>query len=120
MLIMDSDGNRIVGKYYDKTVFPSTKEEKAYEKSLFNKTRRCDENTDIIMLDGLTCVYKANVDVYFYVMGSSHENELLLVNVLSCLYDSISIILKKDISRQSVLRDLDIVLLTFDEICDGG
>lgn len=29
------------------------------------------------MLDGLTIVYRSNVDLYFYVMGSSHENEVL-------------------------------------------
>ena len=28
------------------------------------------------MLDGLTCLYKSNVDLFFYVMGSSHENEV--------------------------------------------
>lgn len=28
------------------------------------------------MLDGLTCVYRSNVDLYFYVMGSSNENEV--------------------------------------------
>ena len=31
---------------------------------------------EIIMLDGLTCVYRSNVDLYFYVMGSSNENEV--------------------------------------------
>lgn len=121
MLILDNDGNRIVAKYYDKNVFPTTKEQKAYEKNLFNKThRRSDTNTDIIMLDGLTCVYKQNVDVYFYVMGSCNENELLLVNVLNCLFDSISMILKKDVVAVSVLNNLDIIMLAFDEICDGG
>ncbi len=28
------------------------------------------------MLDGLTVVYRSNVDLYFYIMGSSHENEV--------------------------------------------
>ena len=28
------------------------------------------------MLDGFTIVYRSNVDLYFYVMGSSHENEV--------------------------------------------
>ena len=28
------------------------------------------------MLDGLTCVYRSNVDLFFYVMGSSNENEV--------------------------------------------
>lgn len=121
MLILDSDGNRLLAKYYDKNVFPTTKEQKAYEKNLFNKThRRPDSVTDIIMLDGLTCVFKQNVDVYFYVMGSCNENELLLVNVLNCLFDSLNMILKKDVVSTSLMNNLDIVMLTFDEICDGG
>lgn len=74
MAILDNDGNRILAKYYDKNTFPTAKEQKAFEKNLFNKTHR--SNTEIIMLDGLTCVYRSNVDLYFYVMGSSHENEV--------------------------------------------
>lgn len=31
---------------------------------------------EIIMFEGLTCVYKSNVDLFFYVVGSSHENEV--------------------------------------------
>ena len=34
------------------------------------------------MLDGLTCVYRSNVDLYFYVMGSSNENEVHIVIVI--------------------------------------
>lgn len=118
MLILDSEGNRILAKYYDKNVFPTTKEQKAYEKNLFSKTRRSD--SEIIMLDGLTCVYKTSVDLYFYVMGSCNENELLLMSVLNCLFDSINMILKKDVASTNLLNNLDIVMLAFDEICDGG
>ena len=28
------------------------------------------------MFEGLTCVYKSNVDLFFYVIGSSNENEV--------------------------------------------
>lgn len=73
--ILDNDGNRILAKYYDKNVFPTSKEQKAFEKNLFNKTHRA--NAEIIMLDGLTCIYKSNVDLFFYVMGSSQENEVI-------------------------------------------
>ncbi|GAB0100246.1 Coatomer subunit zeta [Sergentomyia squamirostris] len=118
MCILDNDGNRILAKYYDKNVFPTVKEQKAYEKNLFNKTHRA--NAEIIMLDGLTCVYKSNVDLFFYVMGSTHENELILMSVLNCLFDSVSMILKKNVEKRTVLENLDIVMLAFDEICDGG
>ncbi|CAG9864298.1 unnamed protein product [Phyllotreta striolata] len=116
--ILDNDGNRILAKYYDKNVFPTAKEQKTFEKNLFNKTHRA--NAEIIMLDGLTCVYKSNVDLFFYVMGSSHENELILMSVLNCLYDSVSQILRKNMEKRVVLDSLDIVMLAMDEICDGG
>lgn len=40
-------------------------------------------SAEIIMLDGLTCVYRSNVDLFFYVMGSSNENEVRVIN--NCL-----------------------------------
>lgn len=79
MAILDNDGNRILAKYYDKNVFATAKEQKAFEKNLFNKTHRA--NAEIIMLDGLTCVYRSNVDLFFYVMGSSYENEVFRLSV---------------------------------------
>jgi hypothetical protein len=80
MAILDNDGNRILAKYYDKNVFATAKEQKAFEKNLFSKTHRA--NAEIIMLDGLTCVYRSNVDLFFYVMGSSHENEVFILSNL--------------------------------------
>lgn len=118
MVILDNDGNRILAKYYDKNIFPTVKEQKQYEKNLFNKTHRA--NSEIIMLDGLTCVYKSNVDLFFYVMGSTHENELILLSVLNCLFDTINLILKKNVEKRALLDNLDVVMLAFDEICDGG
>lgn len=73
--ILDNDGNRILSNYYDSELFASIKEEKAFEKNLFSKTSKA--SGEIIMLDGLTCLYRSNVDLYFYVMGSTHENELV-------------------------------------------
>jgi len=81
------------------------------------------------------------VDLFFYVMGSSHENEvhylqnimliayfihrififqLLLMSVLQCMYDSISQILRKNVEKRVVLDNLDVVMLALDEICDNG
>lgn len=118
MFILDSDGHRILAKYYDKNTFPTLKEQKTFEQTLFSKSHRF--NAEIIMLDGLTCVYKNNVDLFFYVIGSTQENELILVSVLNCLYDSVSLILKKNVEKRALMDNLDIIMLAFDEICDGG
>jgi hypothetical protein len=64
-LILDNDGRRIWGNYYD--VFPSLKEQSKFEKSLFAKTSKA--NSEVLMLDGLTVLYRSNVDLYFYVLG---------------------------------------------------
>uniref|UniRef100_A0A7N5J9E2 Coatomer subunit zeta n=1 Tax=Ailuropoda melanoleuca TaxID=9646 RepID=A0A7N5J9E2_AILME len=87
ILILDNDGDRLFAKYYDDT-YPSVKEQKAFEKNIFNKTHRTD--SEIALLEGLTVVYKSSIDLYFYVIGSSYENELMLMAVLNCLFDSLS------------------------------
>ncbi|XP_072020181.1 coatomer subunit zeta-1-like isoform X2 [Amphiura filiformis] len=115
--ILDNDGERLVAKYFDDT-YPTNKEQREFEKNLFSKTHRA--NAEIIMLDGLTCVYRSNVDLFFYVVGSSQENELILVSVLNCLYDAVSQILRKNIEKRALFDHLDAVYLAIDEIIDGG
>eukprot|EP00091_Calanus_sinicus_P001944 TRINITY_DN11970_c0_g1_i1.p1 TRINITY_DN11970_c0_g1~~TRINITY_DN11970_c0_g1_i1.p1 ORF type:complete len:102 (+),score=29.21 TRINITY_DN11970_c0_g1_i1:238-543(+) len=87
-------GNRILVKYYDRGLpFPNVAAQEKFEKSLFTKTHKA--NAEIIMLDGLTCLYKSSVDLFFYVVGSGQENELLLMSVLDCLFNACSGILRK-------------------------
>lgn len=77
-------------------------------------------SAEIILLDGLICVYRSNVDLFFYVMGSSDENELILVAALNCLYDSISLILRKNVEKKALVENMDLAMLIMDEICDNG
>uniref|UniRef100_A0A8C8SAZ0 Coatomer subunit zeta n=1 Tax=Pelusios castaneus TaxID=367368 RepID=A0A8C8SAZ0_9SAUR len=117
IFILDNDGQRLLAKYYDDT-FPSTKEQKTFEKSVFNKTHKTD--SEIAFLEGLTIVYKSSIDVFFYVVGSSQENELMLVAVLTCLFDSLNHMLRKNVEKRSLLDNLDGAFLVVDEIVDGG
>uniref|UniRef100_A0A8C4DJF0 Coatomer subunit zeta n=1 Tax=Dicentrarchus labrax TaxID=13489 RepID=A0A8C4DJF0_DICLA len=127
VLILDNDGDRLYAKYYDDT-YPTVKEQKAFEKNIFNKTHRTD--SEIALLEGLTVVYKSNIDLFFYVIGSSHENELMLMAVLNCLFDSLSQMLryvpaavhstKKNVERRALLENMEGLFLAVDEIVDGG
>lgn len=72
------------------------------------------------MLDGLICVYRSNVDLFFYVIGGADENELILVSVLNCLFDSISTVLRKNVEKKALLDNIDVAFLILDEICDNG
>uniref|UniRef100_A0A5F9C9U6 Coatomer subunit zeta n=1 Tax=Oryctolagus cuniculus TaxID=9986 RepID=A0A5F9C9U6_RABIT len=103
--------------YYDDT-YPSAKEQKAFEKNIFNKTHRTD--SEIALLEGLTVVYKSSIDLYFYVIGSSYENELMLMAVLNCLFDSLSQMLRKNVEKRALLENMEGLFLAVDEIVDGG
>uniref|UniRef100_A0A914HYE4 Coatomer subunit zeta n=1 Tax=Globodera rostochiensis TaxID=31243 RepID=A0A914HYE4_GLORO len=118
ILILDQDGKRIMAKYYDKQLFIHDKEQGAFEKNLFQKTHKA--NADIILLDGLVCLYRYNVDLFFYVIGSAQENELILQSVLNCLYDAFSIILRKNVEKKTLFEHIDTAFLILDEICDDG
>ena len=117
ILILDNDGLRLVGKYFD-SQFPTIKDQREFEKTLFAKTHKA--NGEIIMLDNLTIVYRSNIDLFFYVVGSTSHNEIMLGSVLNCLYDSLNQILRKNIEKRYLLDYLDAVFLSIDEICDNG
>lgn len=37
------------------------------------------------MFEGITCVYRSNIDLFFYVFGSSNENEVNFFPFPCCL-----------------------------------
>ncbi|KAK2709591.1 coatomer subunit zeta-1-like isoform X2 [Artemia franciscana] len=116
--ILDNDGNRLFAKYYDADGLSTFKEQKNFEKKLFSKTSRA--NSEIIIIDGFTCLYKSNIDLFFYVLGNVNENELLLSNVLNCVYESICLILHKNVEKRNLIDNLDAIMLVIDEIVDKG
>uniref|UniRef100_A0A3Q3W532 Coatomer subunit zeta n=1 Tax=Mola mola TaxID=94237 RepID=A0A3Q3W532_MOLML len=118
VFILDNDGNRLLSKYYDPEFYPSMKEQKNFEKNVFNKTHKADN--EIAFLEGMTIVYKTSIDLFFYVVGSAQENELMLMSVLNCLFESLSQILKKNVERRCLLDNMEGVFLVVDEIIDGG
>jgi len=83
LLVLDSEGKRLCGKYYTKD-YPTIKEQLAFEKNLFSKTHRA--NAEILMWDNVISVYRNSADVMFYVTGGYDENELILIGVLNAFF----------------------------------
>uniref|UniRef100_A0A8C5YNH0 Coatomer subunit zeta n=1 Tax=Marmota marmota marmota TaxID=9994 RepID=A0A8C5YNH0_MARMA len=117
VFILDNDGRRLLAKYYDDT-FPSMKEQMVFEKNVFNKTSKTE--SEIAFFGGMTIVYKSSIDLFLYVVGSSHENELMLMSVLTCLFESLSHMLRKNVEKRWLLENMDGAFLVLDEIVDGG
>lgn len=46
--------------------------------------------------------------------------QLVLVSVLNAFFDAVSMMLRKNVEKRTLLENLDGVLLAMDEIVDGG
>ena len=118
ILVLDNDGKRLISKYYDNITFPSKENQLNFESKLYEKTNRSD--AEILLFENFTIVFKSNVDLMFFVIGSCDENELILSQVLECLYDCVSDILRKNIEKSELLAEYSTVLLAIDNMIDKG
>ena len=113
ILILDSDGGRILAKYYSPphlssvppsstqsqyittprpNPYPTVKDQKTFEKGLFEKTKK--QTSDVILYDNKLVVYKQAVDCTLYVIGGAEENEIMLYLVVVALRDCLDALLK--------------------------
>merc|ERR1711893_192099 len=114
-LILDNVGRRILAYYFDEEIKRKSSD---FERRLFKKTK--STNVEILLLDDMVISYKPGVDPYFYVIGPSYENELMLNSVLNCYYDSLNILMRREVEKKCLFQHLRICLLAIDEICDNG
>ena len=49
---------------------------------------------EIILYDNQVVLYRNSIDVFFYVVGSVEENELILSSILNAFYDSVASLLR--------------------------
>mmetsp|Transcript_1552 Transcript_1552/g.2491 ORF Transcript_1552/g.2491 Transcript_1552/m.2491 type:complete len:191 (+) Transcript_1552:58-630(+) len=119
LLVLDGDGDRIIAKYYDKR---SKSDQSRFELTLHKKTKNLSFRSDaeIILLDHELVVIKGSSDCRIIISGSVDENELVLVNVLDAIHDTVLALLRGQLDKRTMLDNLELVLLTIDEVIDNG
>ncbi|KAJ3217458.1 hypothetical protein HDU67_007928 [Dinochytrium kinnereticum] len=115
-VLLDSEGKRLIAKYYSPD-YPTIKEQKVFEKALFEKTRK--GNNEIILFDGHVVVYRNSVDTFLYLVGGADENEIMLSSCLQSFHDALSILLGQ-VEKRTLLENGDLVMLALDETIDDG
>jgi len=128
VILLDSDGNRVIAKYFstpnvispnsDKQSFSTFKEQRAFEQAIWEKTRRAQG--EILLYAKNLILFKPSLDLIFYVVGPEGENEIMLNSLLSAFYDSVSLLLRHQVEKRAVLENLDMVVLALDECVDDG
>mmetsp|Transcript_25772 Transcript_25772/g.48345 ORF Transcript_25772/g.48345 Transcript_25772/m.48345 type:complete len:196 (+) Transcript_25772:41-628(+) len=119
LMVLDSSGERIMAKYYDQR--PKSEQDK-YEALLHKKTKTLSFRSDaeVLLLDQEVFVVRGSSDCKIVVSGCIDENELILVSVLDVIYETILSLLRGQLDRRTILDNLELVLLTIDEVIDHG
>ncbi|KAL6941865.1 hypothetical protein ACO0QE_003024 [Hanseniaspora vineae] len=148
-LILDNKGERIYTNYYSNpfaktsyyealseskkngTYTEDTKDEngdlrfsvttqRAFEQKLFKKTHK--QNSDILIFDNHTVLYKEFSDVCLYLVSKSQEeNELLLQMSFDGIKDALELVLENGgIDKSNIKDNYDVVSLIIDEAIDDG
>ena len=132
---MDSDGQRLAGKYYGNFLKSddtgkSTEElrinfERQIQSKVAGTVARSDA-AEVVSVMGKTVVFcggsnqGANGDVRVVHVGPANESELVLAYLCEGMYDALSQLMGGTTERTMVLDNLELVFLLIDEHCDGG
>jgi coatomer subunit zeta len=118
-VILDSDGNRQVAKYYDGK---DAAAQSAFEQMLQKKTRTvpAKQDVEVMLLDNELVVFRSGQDCKMFVTGGVDENELILVSVLDAIFETVAALLRGQVESTLLMEHLELVLLTIDETLDHG
>ncbi|KAG6860091.1 hypothetical protein C0995_015867 [Termitomyces sp. Mi166 len=125
-IILDTEGNRVLAKYYHPKAHPNgqpttlrtLKDQRAFEKGLWQKTKQPAK--DIILYDGKLAVYRHSLDIIMYFIAGPAENELLLSVALNCFHDAMTMLLRNPLEKRGIMENLDLILLCHDETIEDG
>ncbi|KAJ3049670.1 Coatomer subunit zeta-1 [Rhizophlyctis rosea] len=146
VIILDTDGKRLLSKYYTND-WPTQESQRAFQTTLHKKTKKLDcthkafhtsralrvgfsviadlttslPTAEILLLDSHTISYKPLADTYIYMIGYHHTNEIFLSSLVSTFIEVLNLLLAPSPpDRHTLLQNLDLLYLALDETIDSG
>lgn len=95
---MDTDGGRIVSRYYgnlESMGLGDYAAQRQFEGQLHAKGQRLSgkSEAEALFVGEMLCLARFVGDFSIYVVSSPSENELILFDVINCVYNSLSIVI---------------------------
>lgn len=115
IILLDAEGNRILGKYFDEET--NTMQ---FERKIFVNTKSQKIRDEVIVVKNTLIIHKFVTDIHLYVVGNRAENPLILDSILRCLVDVITSLVSKNVERKTIQDHMSQIILALDEICDNG
>ena len=124
VLVIDSDGMKIYGKYYRPTDQLATASgQDLFEKQLKSKVSKFslkNKENEIVLLESMTVIFKLLNNVCIYIIGSNDENEILMASILDTMVEALEIVYRTEVDRTRIIEEIDLLMLTIDEMIDDG
>mmetsp|Transcript_30486 Transcript_30486/g.97427 ORF Transcript_30486/g.97427 Transcript_30486/m.97427 type:complete len:194 (-) Transcript_30486:105-686(-) len=131
ILIIDPEGQRLAVKYSKagKELWPDIKKQTAFEKRVASKLPKPQEaaksEPDVTIVDDHTVLFQAANDVVVCVIAAPNENELMVVQIVECIWAAMiraapPSLLSNGPTRQLVVDFLSDVMFFLDEVIDDG
>jgi len=121
VVVLNTEGKRICARFADRRRFKDLDAERALEAALFRKMQtmgEIPEGEDIFEQGDSMVVYKQVEDIFFFVLGSLRENEIVLCEVLTAFVGALEHLLGSQVHEEGLLQNLRRVLLCVDELVD--
>merc|ERR1719150_2232921 len=130
--LLDSDGQRLAVKYSrpaKRELWPNFTAQRAFEAKLAAKLPKPfpaanESEPNVMMVDEYTVIYQAGNDVVCCAVTASAESELVVLEVVECLWAAMmrggSGILSNGPTKQTVIDYLTEAYFFLDEILDDG
>ena len=124
ILLLDSEGHRIYSKYYHADALLSTRVgQSTFEQLLSEKAGKMQTKpgeTDVLMIDSYTAIFKVFTDVSLYLLGEEQENELMMQSLLETLSEALDLLYRGEVEKKNILESLELLMLAIDEMFESG
>ncbi|KAF8820267.1 clathrin adaptor complex small chain subfamily protein [Cardiosporidium cionae] len=124
--ILDTEGGRLAVKYYNRSDCPKSFERYSsqiqFEKKMMQKANKLAGRPDveILMVEEHLVLFCSLQDICVCIIGDPNENELLLLEVVNAVTETLSLITNGHVGKRQLLTHMDAVFLMLDEIIDEG
>lgn len=121
VVVINHEGKRICSRFCDRTIWYDEESRRGFEMSLLRKVQSMgdvSESVDVMEFKDFVIAYKHSDDLFMFVVGGANENELIMVEVLQALDNTLHTIMRGQVFEEAVLENLESLLLVVDELVD--
>eukprot|EP00668_Euglena_longa_P002980 GGOE01003478.1.p1 GENE.GGOE01003478.1~~GGOE01003478.1.p1 ORF type:complete len:207 (-),score=23.62 GGOE01003478.1:276-896(-) len=79
-----------------------------------------NENGEVLLFEDHLVVYRSEEDTSLFLVGSSEENEVVLLQVLTSFWDALNQLLRNNCEKKTLLENFELLILVADEMIDDG